>query len=355
MRYASAGTLVDEFIIGRRPGEHGVLRRVTRLCRDFARFALVACSKRYDLVHINPSLNVKSALREAVFVTLLRGLSSMPYVIFFRGWDERLAARITRSAVYKACLRWLVGGAAKILVLSDRFRASLSALGIPAEKIVVTSTMFDGDGLKPFISNGYRLDSRDAILFLGRLVREKGCYELLDAFARVSDEFPSYTLVVAGDGPEAAGLRVRASDLGIRDRVVFPGYVRGAQKYQLLARTRVFVLPTYHSEGMPNALIEAMAAGSAVIASAAGAIPEIAVDRENGVLLKGISPQEIENALRAILTNDVDCAGMGARNMAMAWPKFEAGVVVNKLEKVYSSVLQAQQPQTASHRDQTCG
>lgn len=120
------------------------------------------------------------------------------------------------------------------------------------------------------------------ILSVGRFTKEKGHAILLDAFSRVAQRFPAWRLVMLGEGPLRAELERQSADLGISQRVAMPG-IRTDLTHDY-ARAGLFVLPSLF-EGFPNALLEAMQAGCAVIASDCPFAPrEILSDGVDGLL-----------------------------------------------------------------------
>jgi glycosyltransferase involved in cell wall biosynthesis len=331
----------DLLIIGRRPGESGAVRSSLRLCADLARFARAVASGGYDVVHLNPSLDVPSTLRDAAFLLVLKLVKMRRTVVFFRGWDVELERRIARNAVYRRLFRWLFGTAGQVLVLSTRFEDALRRLGFRCPIEVVT-TMFDGRLLKQALAETPPRPERPAILYLSRFVREKGVYELIEAFAGLAPRYPDLTLVLAGDGAEANGLKQAAAALGIQARVKFPGYLRGLDKARMLTQARIFVLATNYPEGLPNALLEAMAAGQALITTRIGGIPEVMDDPDNGVLLEEVTAQSIGAALERILSDDGYWHAVRANNMKKAWSRYEAEVVTRRVEEIYRKLATMQ-------------
>lgn len=107
--------------------------------------------------------------------------------------------------------------------------------------------------------------NQNEIVFLGRLVKRKGCEELIRAFKLLSLQQPSAILTIAGRGPEAPRLEKLVVELGIADKVNFLGYVEEAQKAQLLARAQVACFPSLYGESFGIVLIEAMAAGARTV------------------------------------------------------------------------------------------
>ena len=228
------------------------------------------------------------------------------------------------------------------MVLAAPFRDALIGLGVEAERITLTRTMFDGEELR---SAGEKTSpsARRSVLFMSRFVREKGIFELVEAFARIAGDFPGVGLVLAGDGPERTRLQERVVALGLADRVSFPGYVGGAEKTRLLWGCSVYALPTL-AEGMPVALLEAMGAGKALLTTNVGGIPHVASDPENGVVLDAVTADAVETGLRRLLGDPAYCAEVGRRNAARAWERFEATPVTAEMEAHYREIVRQPLP-----------
>ena len=137
---------------------------------------------------------------------------------------------------------------------------------------------------------------------VARLVQQKGIDLLLDAFARVAPAAPDWQLDIVGDGPLRAELEARAVDLGIADRAVFHGHQ--SDPFPLLYRAAVFVLPS-RFEGMPNAMLEAMACGLAVIASDASPGPlELIRDGQTGLVAPAENAPALAEAMQRLAADD---------------------------------------------------
>jgi len=133
------------------------------------------------------------------------------------------------------------------------------------------------------------------LLALGRLSREKGFDLLLQAFAAVRRQFPSADLVIAGAGPEESALRALCGSLGLQAAVRFPGHLR--RPYACFPGATLLVLSSRH-EGMPNALLEAAAAGLPIVAlPASGGIVELLRDDPGAWLAPEISSAALAGAI----------------------------------------------------------
>lgn len=242
---------------------------------------------------------------------------------------------LSKAIVSQRAFSWIFNGANKVAVLSRECQLLLEKIGIIPQKIFVTRTMFDGALMA---SCNISMPSRRRLLFLARFERSKGCYELVEAFGRVVLDFPDVDLVMAGDGGEKDALRAFALSLNLDGRLSFPGYVVGQEKVRLLKECSIFCLPTFCQEGMPVALLEAMAAGKPLLTSNAGGIKDILKDPDNGVLLSNVSADAVEMALRKMLVDDEYCRVTGLRNAEYAWRHFEARQVTSEMEALYKEI-----------------
>ena len=171
------------------------------------------------------------------------------------------------------------------------------------------------------------------ILFLGQIEPRKGIYELLEAMAMLAPRHPHAVLAIGGQG-EADQVRRRAAALGIADRVQLLGWLTGADKQAELARAAIFCLPS-HAEGLPMAMLEAMAAGKAIVVTHVGGIPHAVRDGDNGVLLPPGDPARLAEALAGLLDDDARRRQLGENARATIAREFEAGAVIERIASVY--------------------
>jgi glycosyltransferase involved in cell wall biosynthesis len=257
-------------------------------------------------------------------------------MVFFHGWEEKLAQIILKNKLFCFFMRQTFGKAKKIVVLAEKVAQQLIDMGIDKNKIVLMSTMFDGalfDGIKK-----KSVDNKITLLFLSRFAAGKGLMELLDAFNSIRIRHPEVSLHLVGDGSEKLAVEKKISALNLKENVTLPGYIHGKEKAQELVDADIFILPSY-SEGCPVALLEAMAAGLPIIATNVGGIPDIITDGENGVLLTSHTPDAIENGINKMLENKINRQKIGMLNKKIAWENYESKVATPKLEKIYKKIV----------------
>jgi glycosyltransferase involved in cell wall biosynthesis len=221
----------------------------------------------------------------------------IPIVVFVRGEVEYRLERSRQS-------RWL-----SPFVFRHANRLLVQSPSIAGELLEV----FDKRGGHPtrdalgaklgVVPNGIDLgDATSAadphvVLFVGRLTAGKGVHVLIDAIR----ECPGESLMVVGDGPEREALETRASGL---ERVTFAGEVSRDDVNRYFARAKMLVLPSFH-EGQPNVLMEAMARGVPVVASAVGGIPDLVRDGETGLLVRPGDTAGTAAAIRRVPSSPV--------------------------------------------------
>lgn len=169
-----------------------------------------------------------------------------------------------------------------------------------------------------------------SVLFFGQLLRQKGIIEMIEGFAlarataqREGLASEGFRLVVAGLGPLEAEARAMAATLGVAPAVSFPGWLEGPAKLEALRDADCLCLPSW-SEGLPNALVEAMAAGLPTIMTPVGGIPDAAPDGEVSIHVPVRDPRAISAAILALLREPALRQRMGAAAHARAQTEFTA-------------------------------
>lgn len=147
------------------------------------------------------------------------------------------------------------------------------------------------------------------VIGLGRLSVEKGFDRLIDAFCRVAGEHPDWHLVIVGEGPERSRLERQIREAALSDRIHLPGWFENP--WTALQSADLFVLPSRY-EGFPNAMLEAMAAGLAVIAFDCPSGPsEILQPDINGLLIPNNDPEALKTALGRLMSDSARREALG--------------------------------------------
>jgi len=205
------------------------------------------------------------------------------------------------SAFTRWSTRFLFRGARKIVCQSEVWRDfAIQMLGFPPREVAVIRNW---TATRELLDIGARRTARRGepvrLLFVGWLERDKGVFELIDACRQLAAG-RRFTLDLAGEGHASSAARALVAHHGLGDVVRFRGWLRAEHLHQALRDADVLVLPSW-AEGLPNAMVEAMAARLALVVSRVGAIPDVITDRHSGLLVAPRDTQALRQALAEIL------------------------------------------------------
>ncbi|OGA03352.1 MAG: hypothetical protein A3I00_07835 [Betaproteobacteria bacterium RIFCSPLOWO2_02_FULL_64_12] len=256
----------------------------------------------YDVVHGNST-------RAGFLARLAAHRARVPVVVFTAHgffFEERMNGfrRATYAAAERLAARW----SDAIITVSEADRAAAVRAGLcPVEKLVTIRNGLDQDHLlrlrqdrahagRPVLASGE--SSSYLVGTLANLYPTKGLDHLVAAMADVQKVEPSARLVVVGEGPERLRLEALVRVHGVEGSVTFLG--RMADPWRVLSGVDLFVLSST-KEGLPFALIEAMAAGLPIVATRVGGIPEVLVDGRSALLVPPGDPGALSQAICRLL------------------------------------------------------
>lgn len=171
---------------------------------------------------------------------------------------------------------------------------------------------------------------------IGRLSAEKGHADLIEALGLLKARGLHVSAVLAGDGPMKDQLAARIRELGLSDRVHLPGYV--ARPQDVLNHTDLMVLPS-HTEGLPNAALEALAMDVPVLATDVGGTPEVIIDGDTGRLVAARQPEALAAAVADFLAHRDAWREMAARGRAHVERHFDFQARTRALEQMYTELV----------------
>ncbi len=279
-----------------------------------------------DVLHINVAAG-GSALRKAILARFARSLG-IPYVVHLHGsrfhqfWD--VAGPHARKLVDR-----MFGQSSATIVLGS-FWAKLVADHVPAvrNKIVVL----------PNATAPMRLarepadDGRARISFLGEVGARKGTPQLVQALGQLADR-QDWTATIAGNGAVEETIAA-ARQRGIGDRVAVPGWLDSAGTANVLRKTDIFVLPSF-AENLPMSILEAFAAGAAVVATPVGAVPDVITHGKNGLLVEAGDVDGLASALRRLIADTGLRNALGAAAKRDHAERYNIENYVTRLEDIW--------------------
>lgn len=238
------------------------------------------------------------------------------------------------GTVKKWIVRFVLDRADRIIVLSSQWWHILETITSNKRLVKIPNFIIATNRLSNSSTQPTALNQRgDSILFLGRLIDEKGFFDLLDAIALIKDRFPNVKLLCGGEGAWSV-VNTYMQRLGITNNIELLGWVNEEQKEHLLKNTTIFVLPS-HTEGFPMVVIEAMSKAVPVIATKVGGIPDIIENGHDGILVESGAVSAIADALVCLLEDKRGREKMGETGKNKVYKKFTSEQVLPKLEELY--------------------
>lgn len=328
---------VDHFIIGKRPKENDTIKKVNRLISDYVRYVILLRKKKYDLIHLNPSLEYKMFFRDGLF-HLLAKLSCKKTVVFFRGWNKRFEYLINSYGIW--LFKLIYNKADIFIVLAEEFKDVLVSWDcmkpISREVTIIDENIYEKFDINKIINDRLKHE-KWRILFLARIVREKGVYETVVTLEILNKKYPEIELIIAGEGDELKRIKKLVLQRGIKN-VVFPGYVNGQEKTNLMKKSHILFLPTYYGEGLPNSIAESMAFGLPILTRFVGGINDFFINGEHGYATNSKNPKVFSYLIEKMFLNKNLYKKISLNNFYYAKTYFPASQAAKRLEKIYKSL-----------------
>ncbi|MBE9531204.1 MAG: glycosyltransferase, partial [Proteobacteria bacterium] len=193
----------------------------------------------------------------------------------------------------------------------DNKRAARESIGLPKDKVLIGT--------------------------ISRLATQKGHCYLFEAFKILKARVPGLSLVIAGDGPLKDELAELVRSLGIADDVIFLGARRDVSS--ILKALDLYVLPSLW-EGLPMALLEAMATSLPVVATRVSGVPEVIEDDVSGMLVEAKDAKAFAAAMERVLVDSALAQRLGKSARETIEERFSATAMVNSMAELYLEVLE---------------
>ncbi|MCP5558534.1 MAG: glycosyltransferase [Verrucomicrobiaceae bacterium] len=263
-----------------------------------------------------------------------------PSVVSFHGMDVQTRAN---DPTYEVRLRELLQTTTLVLARSRSLQERLLDLGCPEDKLRLNRTGIPLDKF-PLIERTAPADGAWHLVQACRLIEKKGLDDALHAFAEFIKRHPAAKFTIAGEGPLLGELEKLRDELGLTEKVHFAGFLKGRALCDLYHTAHLFVHPSRitadgNQEGIPNAMLEAMATGLPVVATLHGGIPEAVRAGVTGLLTPERDREGLAASLFALTDDAPKWQAFSEAASRDILENFEAGAQIAKLEAVYAEAV----------------
>jgi glycosyltransferase involved in cell wall biosynthesis len=307
------------------------IRKVLVFARALGLLCWQLLKQDVDLVHIHVSER-GSAFRQAI-TTAIAWLLGKPVILHTHSADFHVFYSHLPQIVQTG-LSWIFCKSTRFIVLSDSWKKYyIDNLGLSEKQTIVLPNPVKFPLEIPQRINNQKVN----FLFLGRIGKRKGAFDLIEAFAAIPEDKKSQAqLIMAGDG-EGKKAREIVKNLNLDRYVKILDWVDERERDALLATANAFVLPSYN-EGLPMALLEAMSWELPVITTPVGGIPEVVIPHQNGLLVKAGDVRELSQAMQSLICDRESITRLG-KNARDSVKCFDVKNYMSSLAHIYSSIL----------------
>lgn len=300
--------------------------------------------KKYDIVHINPSLDKNAVWRDLIYL-LIAKLRNKKVIIFMHGWEDEYALKIKNSKVLSKYFA-KYNKADAFFVLGDIFKQKLLTLGINKEqRFFIETTIADdryiaGFNIQERITDYVNSEIPVRFLFISRITSGKGMELAIDIFSRVQEKTSkSIELIIAGDGDKLEETKQYVAQRGINN-VFFAGYVEDKEKHELFMKCDIMLFPTMYGEGLPNSVLEGMLYGMPIVSRINAGIPDWIKNNENGFVTKSTLSEDFVPFIVELLINTKLYSKIAENNHKIAKENFIRSRVVTRFLNNYRIVFE---------------
>jgi glycosyltransferase involved in cell wall biosynthesis len=296
------------------------------------RIAQLVKSLGVDIVHAH---EVKSD----VLMWLAAKLRPVPIMTTLHGWIGNSPKQRMMTALDRRAVR----GFDRVVVVSRQMWDAVSGDGFRPGQLrllhnAIVIEKYRRTGQTGFLAQILGRPVEGPVLScIGRLSAEKGQMDLIEAIALVRAAGEHVSLVLAGDGPARSAIEARVRELQLSATVHFAGYVD--QPHRVLEETDLSVLPS-HTEGLPNAALEALAMNVPLLATNVGGTPEVVADGETGRLVEPRSPRALADGIIDFLHDRATWQQRAARGRETVERQFNFATRTRELEAIYTGLVQ---------------
>lgn len=278
-----------------------------------------------DIILLNPSLSRSALIRDMIFLRIAKLLRTR-VAIFFHGFDKSIIPTLNTAALAKKLNR-----SECVFVLAKEFEDILRSWGVTVP-IHLTTTKVDDNLIQNFDINTRSGEIKN-LLFLARITEAKGIFIALDAFKIINKKHSEVKLNVVGSGPDLEKAKQYSIEQHIQN-VTFHGALSGDNLIMSFKNANLYIFPTFHAEGMPTSVLEAMAFGIPVISRPVGGLCDFFKNNEMGELINSLEPTDFANAIEKYIINQDLTLHVSRYNHKYAREHFMASSVARNVENI---------------------
>lgn len=322
---------------GRHLDHETLLQKLFGRFVDICIIAIKLFKIKPDILYIDTTLNEIALIRDFPLL-IVANWFPVKKVVKIHGTKTALLIE-PRQSLYKLLARFIIRRSDAILLLADDWMQTWKNFEPKGKYYRVENPFIPINLFRPK-SDPITIKNKNlppSLLFVGRLIKEKGIYELLAAMIDIVKQIDCH-LLIAGDGEEKGEIIRLIKYAKLENSISLLGYLPSEKLYTAYQESTIFILPSYR-EGFPTVIIEAMNFGLPIITTPVGGNPDHLQDGINVLFVKPKDPKSIVNAVVQLLNDPKLCLEMRDANLAKA-QEFKPENVVFRYVEIFSELLE---------------
>jgi glycosyltransferase involved in cell wall biosynthesis len=313
--------------------------RIKRVMRTAAKFRRRLITEEFDIVHLNTSFDTMALLRDVVTLLYLRRSSRAKIFLKFHGSDAALLN--TENQLLRYLGRWLLARADGLGVLSSEEKDNFLRAGVDARRVFQVKNVVREilDQRSEALAETLQVDARTPLLlYIARFIRAKGLVDVVRACGIVRERGMDFMLLCVGDGEARTEAESLAAQLNLQSCVRFCGYIPEERTGEFYANASVLVFPTYHYEGFPMVIFNAVAAGVPIITTRIRAAADYLSEPDNCLWVEPRNPSLLAEKIMHLLSNP-ELRETMRRNDEKLAQQFTAPTVTREYIEIYERLI----------------
>ena len=284
--------------------------------------------RKPDIIHIH--MSYKGSFYRKSILLLIAKIFRVPTIIHVHGSSFKDFYGSLNKLQRKYC-HFVLNNCDKLIVLSNEWFKFFSNF-VSTNKI---SVLYNGvDAINYPVKREHVVP---VCLFMGRLGKRKGVYDLLESVRILKEKEIKAKFLLAGDG-EIENVKQVLKGMDIEEYVDVLGWIDSNQKDELIKKSNILVLPSYN-EGLPMAILEGMSYGLPIVSTPVGGIPEVIEHGKNGFLIEPGDVNSLANYLQQLINDANMRCDMGLKNQEIIKNKFSLTILMEELSNIYVELL----------------
>lgn len=303
-----------------------------KLLTSYLEYIWKLLTKKIKIVHINSSMKNGSIIKN-FFVLLISKIFLKKCIFQFHGGSPD---DISRHFIF--ILKFIISLADKILVLTD-------------DQMNIKHYLNESEWTKiEKIPNYIKIrnvnlsnrkhDTKVHFLFVGRVIKEKGIYEIIKAAKKLIDNDLDFQVDIMGDGSDLKEMKQVVNKLELQRYFQFHGFVTNdVKKDNLYSTSNIMIFPSYYKEGFPYTILEAMLFKMPIVSTKAGALADVIEDNKNGFLIPFQNHEILAEKMKYFILNLKDIERMGSHSLSLINTKYSTEIMKQKLTNIYQELI----------------